>query len=213
MNLPVFIEQLKMELAVGLPGIEAQMSMMPPQRRRIVPSEETIAKARRAGVCLLLYMKQEKWHTVLIRRTSYEGVHSGQMAFPGGTYEEIDKNLRETAIREAIEEVGIDQKKLIELGQLSPIYIPPSNMYVEPLVAYLTEIPQFLRQESEVAEIVELNLEVLLNPANRKEKYIRFTKDLRMKTPYFDVYGHTVWGATAAIFGEFVVLLKKTKVL
>lgn len=203
------IEKLEERCKAPMPGLEYQSKMLPGNRLRTYPDEATLAAARQAGVCMLLYQKEEEWYTVIIQRTTYKGVHSGQMAFPGGTKELEDVDLTATALREMEEEVGVSPQKVKVLGKLSPVYIPPSNMYVEPILAYSSEIPIFQKEEREVAEIVEVKIMDLTDPNIIKEKVVQMTSEIQVKTPCFDVYGYTVWGATAAMIYEFLQVLKE----
>ncbi len=209
MTNPSFIQQISIQLQNPLPGLAAQSLMMPGGRLRSLPTQKTLDNAQKAAVCIALYQQQNKWHTILIQRNTYKGVHSGQMAFPGGKWEDQDEDLKATAIREAVEEIGLSPNNIVQLGPLSPVYIPPSNSLVLPLMVYLTKPPKLVRQESEVAEIVIVKLKDLKNPQIRKTKKISLANGLHMQTPYFDVYGYTVWGATAAMLSELLALLAK----
>ncbi len=206
MTLPSFISNLQTRLEQELPGLDAQLQMLPIKRKRTLPDEKTLAKARKAAVCMLLYQKNEQWQTVLIQRTTYEGVHSGQIAFPGGKYEEGDDSLMVTALRETEEEIGILQEDLQTLGALSQVYIPPSNMLVLPVVAYLPKEPKFRLQDTEVAKTLEVDLTYLANPAIRTQKQVTVVQGLQMTVPCYDVHDHVVWGATAVMLSEWLVI-------
>ena len=78
------------------------------------------------------------------------------MSFPGGKKETQDENLIQTALRETYEEVGVPPEKIQILGQLSELFIPPSNFLVTPSVGYAGQIDSFYPQQKEVAEIVEI---------------------------------------------------------
>jgi len=206
MTLPSFISSVQTRLQSELPGLDAQLKMLPIKRKRNIPDEETLQKARKAAVCLVIYEKDEKWHTVLIQRTTYEGVHSGQMAFPGGQYEEGDVSLMATALRETEEEIGLQRQDLKTLGTLSKVYIPPSNMLVLPVVAYLDCSPDFVLQDTEVAKVLEVELTYLGNPIIRTQKQVSVANDLKMMVPCYDVHDHVVWGATAVMLSEWLVI-------
>ena len=206
-----FIEKIKGVLLEPLPGAVVQGAMLPGGRKRTLPSKLVLQNARKAGVCIVLYQRAGEWHTILIKRTTYEGVHSGQIALPGGTYEEVDTDLIATAVRETEEEVGIAQNDLEVLGQLSSIYIPPSKMYVEPTVALLKKPTIYKRQEFEVAEIIEVPIDRFLEPGVRKTITIEVAYGTMPNTPYFDIKGEIVWGATASIMNEFAWVLRQLK--
>ena len=93
----------------------------------------------------LLYAKNEAVQVVLTRRPDYEGVHSAQISFPGGQSETHDEDHWQTALRETEEEIGVPASIIRHLGDLSPIYIPPSNfLFVltwDGWIIYLSFIP------------------------------------------------------------------------
>ena len=70
----------------------------------------------------------------LILRKTYKGVHSAQIGFPGGKLEATDGSLRDTALRETEEEIGVKQNKVVVLKKLTEVYIPPSNFLVQPFI-------------------------------------------------------------------------------
>lgn len=204
-----FIEELQRTLSKPLPGPTVQGEMLPGGRDRQLPKMPVLKDARRAGVCIVLYQKENCWYTVLIKRTTYKGVHSGQIAFPGGTEEAFDDDLIATALRETEEEVGINRADLQVLGQLSSVYIPPSNMYVEPTVALLDRLPVFKKEEREVDSIIEVPINRFLEASVRKTKTIKVSNVTIPNTPYFDIKNEIVWGATAAMINEFIWVLNQ----
>ena len=95
---------------------------------------------------ILLYPENSSVHTVFMQRHNYDGVHGGQISFPGGKKEDSDKDLIQTALREAEEETGVDRKKISVLGTLTPLFIPVSNMIVTPVVGWTDIKPDFKHQ-------------------------------------------------------------------
>jgi 8-oxo-dGTP pyrophosphatase MutT (NUDIX family) len=83
-------------------------------------------------------------------RPSLQGVHSDQVSFPGGRYEEIDVNLQNTALREAFEEIGIEPQSVEVMGNLTQVYIPVSNSLVQPVAGYTSHQPIFKKNDLEV---------------------------------------------------------------
>ena len=163
--------------------------------------------AARSSVLILLYPARNKLHTVFIKRQTYNGVHSGQISFPGGREEPTDVDLIHAALREAHEEVNIEAQRVRILGTLTQLYIPPSHYMVYPVVGYSAAIPDFSPQLSEVAGIIQADLEFLFNPENQKRKIIA-VRDQKINAPYFDVNGHVVWGATAMILNELKAVIE-----
>ena len=201
-----FIKNLEQRLKEPLPGVASQAKMFP-GKSRVLPNLATLNGARKAAVCIMLFQKADKWSTTLIKRVVYKGVHSGQMAFPGGKKEQNEDYIQ-TAIRETEEEVGVSIKKEQVIGKLSPIYIPPSNMYVEPIIAFYPNQPIYIKQESEVDSIIEVPLDLLMNEDIRKTKPIIQNNGTKITVPHFDVHGHIVWGATAVMISELVDILQ-----
>ncbi|MGB0424803.1 MAG: NUDIX hydrolase, partial [Flavobacteriales bacterium] len=141
---------------ITLKAHQEVMSMARPIAKAI--KENPPEGMREGAVLLLLYPKGENWSTVLIKRTKYEGVHSAQIALPGGKREAGDADMSDTALREAWEEVGVPLKEVSLLGNLSDVYIPPSNFLVSAYVGVVKSRPGFVAQESEVAEILEMDI-------------------------------------------------------
>ena len=151
-------------------------------------------------------------YTVLILRTSDHGVHSGQVSFPGGKKEESDRSLEDTALREAEEEIGIKKNDVKVIGPLSELYIPTSGFLVQPFVGYLNKKPLFHPAKNEVAKLIEVSLDLIMDDGIVKETTILESKTQNQKSeiqiPYFDIHGEVVWGATAMIISELKKILK-----
>ena len=144
---------------------------------------------------------------VFIRRGEYVGIHSGQIAFPGGRYEDDDADLRETAMREAEEEIGVARDSYEIIGQLSDLYVPPSNFLVRAFVAYAPQRPSYTPDPREVQEVIELDFSHFFNSTNIKVKDFPAHNSVNnTSAPYFDVEGVTIWGATAMMLTELVDL-------
>jgi 8-oxo-dGTP pyrophosphatase MutT (NUDIX family) len=202
-DLKYFLEK---ELGQPLPGSEAQLRMAT-EVHRPVPADLPL---RNGGVLILLYPHEGKWHIVFIKRTEYNSVHSGQVSFPGGMYEEKDGTLMNTALREAMEETGLDIQEVKIVGMLSPLHISVSNVHVQPFVGFADERPRFNHDPVEVQYLIEESLDELMNETNHKIKNMSiFGREVAV--PYFDVKGEHVWGATAMILSEFAEILKKVK--
>jgi 8-oxo-dGTP pyrophosphatase MutT (NUDIX family) len=181
---------------------------MAPRPRITIRTPETPGQPRLGGVLIMLYEKSGMTHLVLTRRRDDLQSHAGQISFPGGRREHGEP-LQTTAFREAYEEVGINPADLEFLGRLSPLYIPPSDYEVHPFVAwYHNGLPRFIPQESEVAEILEVPLSHLLDPATRLEEPWEL-RGFQLQVPFYLVAGHKVWGATAMMLSEFLDRLRK----
>ncbi|MBL7764873.1 MAG: CoA pyrophosphatase [Chitinophagaceae bacterium] len=203
----MLIELIKEKLSLPLPGIDAQMRMAPPIRHRDMQAPDDV---RLGGVMILLYHVDEQWNTLLIRRTEDGHTHSGQISFPGGKKDSSDPDLLYTAIRECEEEIGVRRQDIEILGSLTPVYIPPSNFLVTPVVGFIKSLQSYKASEQEVEEIIQVPLDVLFHPENKKEHEVFRSdrKDLGMKTPVYHLDPSIiVWGATAMMIAELEAVL------
>lgn len=198
-----FIEGLRDELQRELPGRESQFRMAPDIRL-----ENNHEQYRNAAVLILLYQRSGMWHLVLQKRTEYPGAHSGQVGLPGGLHENVDGDLGITALRETREETGIDDGKIVLLGNLSKLEIPVSGIEVTPFVGYYAGSPVFRPEPEEVSYLIEVPLSELLLGDNLKTE-IRTINNRAVRVPYYHLADEQVWGATAMMLTEFIDVLGK----
>lgn len=194
-------------LLKDLPGEAAHGEMAPIQRP--MPQEARQWESTRfSAVLILLYPHNNKVHTALMRRPDYGGVHSGQISFPGGGKEEFDADFRETALREAFEEMNIIKEEVKVLGQLSELYIPPSKSLVTPVMGYASARPDFVPDTKEVAEIIEADFFDILSDKYFGNTEIVTSSYLLKEVPVIKYNNHVIWGATAMIINEIKHLLR-----
>lgn len=203
-----FADKLKERLR-NLPGHIAQEKMAPEHRLPHEQWERYFPQAKKGSVLILFYPIKTGIHTVLIQRPKYEGVHSGQVAFPGGAKEESDASMIETALREAEEEVGASRQLVHVIGQLTELYIPPSNFLITPVVGVSNERPDFRIDTNEVVEIIEPTVGELLDEKAVGSKEIKVRNDITIEAPYYDIKGRVVWGATAMMISELNEILSR----
>jgi 8-oxo-dGTP pyrophosphatase MutT (NUDIX family) len=185
-----------------LPGLAAHLRMSLPGRAHApLPRPD----AREASVLLLIYPRQATLHFVLTQRTEWLGHHSGQISLPGGRREPGDADVIATALREAREELGIATEQVELLGRLTTLYIPPSNFVVHPVVGYIAAQPVFHPNAREVAELIEVPLALLLDPATRQ---LGPLPGGGPNAPFYRIGKHAVWGATAMVLSEFEMALR-----
>ncbi len=201
--------KIKNRLKRPLPGTSAHLKMATKFRLNELKSGYDVSKAKKSGVLISLYPNNGSLFFLLIERQKDRGIHSGQISFPGGAMEKSDKDYFETAIREANEEVGLKKEDINIIGSLTELYIPPSNFLVFPVVGYLNSKPIPVPDPNEVAGIIEADLTKLLNSVNVKWKKIE-VRGHKIKAPYFDINGYTVWGATAMILNELIEIIKSS---
>jgi 8-oxo-dGTP pyrophosphatase MutT (NUDIX family) len=182
--------------------------MMSPAFREHRLTDDSFSAPKASGVLILLYPVKNEWYIPFIQRPVYEGFHSGQISFPGGKAEESDKSLLHTALRETHEEIGISPPEVNIMGQLTPLYLPKSNFNVYPFAGWLESTPRFVPDPLEVAEIIEVSLNELLNPSCIKN-FSYQAGDFTITAPYYDAGGKKIWGATAMILSEMIEIIRK----
>ncbi|GAA3613643.1 CoA pyrophosphatase [Flavivirga amylovorans] len=172
--------------------------------------KEAIKKAKKAGVLALFYPGiNNDTKLVLILRKTYKGVHSAQVAFPGGKLEDQDSSLAAAALRETFEEVGVSINTIEIIRKLSQVYIPPSNFYVQPFLGITRQTPNFMKQEDEVEAIIEIDLQHFLDDRALITQEVKTSYSVEAKVPAFKLNEHIVWGATAMMLSEIKDLLKQ----
>ncbi|MBM3293181.1 MAG: CoA pyrophosphatase [Candidatus Aminicenantes bacterium] len=188
-----------------LPGPAAQLRMAVLPGADRIPYREFESIAQKAGVMILLYPRGESAHLVLIKRTEGVEHHKHQISFPGGRLDP-GENFVQAALRETEEEIGLPRGRVRVLGGLTPLYIPPSNYCMYPVVGALSETPAFRAGPGEVKEVIEVPLGALLDPAVlRSERHE--VMGARRDIPYYAFGPHKIWGATAMVLAEFLALL------
>ena len=201
-----FSERLKLDL----PGWEIQKNMAPQRILEFIDNYEMNPDIKKSAALVLLYQPigARSASVILTLRSENLSSHKGQISFPGGRLEE-DESFEQAAIREAREEIGIDLTKIRLLGRLSPIYIPPSNSLMLPILAFCDDSLNFKINDSEVQEI-------LITPLSQLEKTKILTKSVnaeyygeRIDAPQWNIHPQTpLWGATAMVLYELVTLME-----
>lgn len=209
MDFNVFISELKKSLKETLPGEAAQMIMAPVSRDIQMKYKNDTSNALEAAVLILFFPESQEIFIPFIKRPEYDGVHSGQIAFPGGRYEIGDENIMKTALREAHEEIGINYNDVSLIGTLSKLYIPPSNYLVTPVVGYSRKKPQFSIDPQEVDQLLLFSLNDILNRNAKGVSKVMTGLNLRMNVPSYDIDDHIIWGATAMIISELISVIRK----
>jgi len=201
------LQYLEEVLKEPKPGLEAQLTMITnprPGNRTYTEVENTCNKA---GVLILLYPVKNRLHLVFTRRTARVDIHQAQISFPGGR-KEPEESFKEAALREAEEELNIIPSSVRIIGELTPLYIPPSNYCVYPVVAVTDKQPDFQPSPEEVEEVIEVPLDHLLDSQNIRREVWPY-KGREIEVPFFFFKGHKIWGATAMMLAELIELLKR----
>jgi 8-oxo-dGTP pyrophosphatase MutT (NUDIX family) len=155
---------------------------------------------------LVPVVRRESGLTVLLtRRTAHLNDHAGQISFPGGRAEPGDADAAQTALREAAEEIGLEAARVEVLGELHP-YVTVTGYRVTPVVGLLTPPLELRPDDFEVAEVFEVPLKFLLDPANHQRN--RVLTEGRERHYYAMPYGqYYIWGATAGMLMNFYAFL------
>jgi 8-oxo-dGTP pyrophosphatase MutT (NUDIX family) len=199
-----WVSRLIEELGKPLPGVEAQLRLSPPGRLPVSNKKPP----KDSAVLILLYSVGIKLLTVFIKRAEYDGVHSGQVGLPGGMCEITDIGLKNTALRETMEELGVASTQIEIIGSLTSLHIPVSNIRVYPFIGICQNRPDFKPDPHEVRYIIETHIEELLDRKNEKFKIMSVGEN-DIEIPYFDIRGDHIWGATAMIVSEFLEIVRR----
>jgi len=202
-----FIEAIRLKLYMPLPGVQAQNKLSPVMdhaQYRVAPKDHKVA-----CVMALIHPRDGKFHLTFIERASShpDDKHAGQIGFPGGKMEDSDKDHLSCAIREVEEEIGIAADQINVLGALTDLYVFASNFMVYPYVGYIDHEPSFVAQESEVASIISFPLDGLLSTDALSHKDMTVRGHHMKGVPYYRLNKHILWGATAMITSELLVVV------
>ncbi|WP_053992324.1 CoA pyrophosphatase [Mangrovimonas sp. TPBH4] len=211
MEFDAFIKLVSKIKNLPLPGEASQIKMSPPFRLELMKQQEQAMKhSKNAGVMALFY-PDEKLYTklVLILRKTYRGVHSAQVGFPGGRYENEDRDLEVTALRETYEEIGVPKTDISVIKPLTRLYIPPSNFTVHPFLGVTNKTPRFIKQEDEVEDVIEVPFGHFIDDGCLTSAVVNTSYKMNIEVPAYKLNNHIVWGATAMMLSELKDLLKQ----
>lgn len=176
---------------------DRRYSAAPGNRPKRGATEDSI---RHAAVLLALVPSEAHWSVVLMERTPYPGVHGGQISIPGGEVEPQDPDRLATALREFEEEMGVAVSRNQVLGQLTPLFIPPSGFEVNAFVVALAQEPDWFPDSREVAAVLRMPVV----PRPQLQPMPVAVGNGRMKVPGYPCEGRVVWGATAILITELL---------
>ena len=199
-----FTNNLSAKLECPLPGQLAHARMLTNSESRL--KAEPDARTRKSAVLILFYPHNGEVYLPLILRPAYDGVHSGQMAFPGGRYEPTDEDLTRTAKREAQEEIGLRLNDVTVAGNLTELFIPPSNFLVLPVVAHIPYRPDFFPDPREVEKVLEVPLREIEDKTIIGSSQIQVANHF-IQAPHYLIQHYKIWGATAMMISEMLDVL------
>jgi len=186
------------------PGSNAQKVFYPEREFGNYTNEEL----RKAAVGIHIYNKEQSTYFILIERSKYDGLHSQQIAFPGGKFDEDDRILEHTARRESQEEIGIPVNSGELVTELSDVVVSVSKFIVSPFVFFHEKEPEILINHTEVATILKVKLSDFLEK-DHSNRDIKISGNMNLKNiPCFEINEKIVWGATALMLNELKIILK-----
>lgn len=209
MKLDSLTQFLRTRLNQEMPGSSAHNMMQPKMGGGAPIRIKHTMPPRPGGVLILFFEENGLVKFPLIQRPEYEGIHSGQIAFPGGKSEASDASLVETALREAEEEIGVDRNQISIVGALSDFFVAASNFDILPVVGVAQTPPNFKADAREVSEIITPQAKDLIHPETVKTKEMVVRNGITLASPYFDLEEKVVWGATAMMLSELKVILQE----
>lgn len=197
---PEFIKKIETSLGSKLPGSKAHdiMKVGP----RIPVSNGRMTKSPIASsVLILLFEENNSFNFILTLRSEKVETHKGQISLPGGVQEK-NESLKETALRETKEEIGVLPKTIEIIGELSYVNIPFSGYKVHPYVGWVSAPPKLIPSAQEVERIIIVPVNELIDEKNQTQKKT-ILRRMPVTMPYFSLKGEIVWGATSMILSEF----------
>ena len=226
------VARLEAGLRSPLPGPAAQERLAPVPRRDW-PAGFNTARVRNAAGLLLVFPKRKEETAEIAKNAEQDSSlrssrsprffpdrdlahiiltvraqslrHGGQVSLPGGVVDP-GETFEQAALREAHEEVALALDEVRVLGALTPLDIPVSGFRLHPVVATVSRRPHLTPSDSEVARILEIGVDELLNPRH----FITTQRErdgVTFKVPAFRIANVEIWGATAMVLAEFLALL------
>ncbi|MGI9600935.1 MAG: NUDIX hydrolase [Acidimicrobiales bacterium] len=165
----------------------------------------SVDQTRRSAVLVPLYTFEGELYVVLTRRSAELRSHRWEVSFPGGGHDDGDASLWHTAVRESQEEIGLDPDQPTRIGELDRFVTVGSRSLIHPFVADLGDRPHLVPSLDEVETIRHVRVaELLLDEVYREEQWLFPGGQVHRPLTFFELYGDTVWGATAAMLRQLL---------
>jgi len=156
-----------------------------------------------AAVLIPIFCKDGEYHILFTKRSDRVMHHKGQISFPGGARSQGDASLRDTAIRESWEEIGLKPKDAEIVGELDDTPTTTSGFCIAPFVAFIPYPYKLSLSPYEISEAFSVPVSALLHKAKRKKE--RYTFGGRAFVGYsYEYEGRVIWGATAKIVQQLL---------
>lgn len=208
MALHSFYEYLRERSSEELPGRKAQMKMspVPLDPDFVLPGKESDT-AHPSSVLIPLYPDDNSQLNVILTLRTDSIRHAGQISFPGGR-REGSETAEETALRETEEEIGVVRKQVQIACSITPLYLHRTDNQITPFVGFLEEKPELQPNPAEVKEAFAIPLQNLINGKNFKKEQWNLSHT-SFHVPFWTVHDVPLWGATAMMMSELLVLYKE----
>lgn len=191
---------MKSQTQMTRAGIEAKIARY---ERRII--HNTILKD--SAVLIPIVKNGPGLELLFTKRTDVVEHHKGQISFPGGAADPRDVSEADTALRESLEEIGLERSSVAILGMLDD-HETPSGFKVTPVVGFIDSLPGLTTNTDEVAAIILIPIENFLDPAKRRSKFVE-RNGVTIEVYFYDVWDEPIWGATAAFVKQFIEIIHK----
>ncbi len=203
-----FVDFLSEKLQEQKPGQSAHELMAPRLKGELFRKFKAGSKTSDSAVLLLLTGDFNHIELLFTLRAKSLINHSGQISFPGGKIEQAETNI-DAALRETYEETGIESEKINIIGELSTLFVPPSNSIIHPVVAYISRNKIDIRiNPDEVEEAFFSPLSFFLHESSKQSGQWNINGSI-VDVPFWNIHKTTpLWGATAMILSEFLVISK-----
>jgi len=177
------------------------------EQRPIKGIEETDPGIRHAAVLVPLFESDGVYHVLFTKRTNRVDAHKGQISFPGGAVDEEDGSLRETALREAHEEIGLRPEDVTILGRTDDARTIASNFVIHPFVGLIPYPYPFKVSPEEVKKLIEVPFGFFLSDPSRDRTMAVEYEGKTYRSLAYPYDGDVIWGATARIMENLVEVL------
>jgi 8-oxo-dGTP pyrophosphatase MutT (NUDIX family) len=186
-------------------GVETALKKLLAQRqKRYITDNNRISSA----VLIPIYQKDGQYHIIFIKRTTTVKTHKGQISFPGGMRDTLDKTLLDTALRESLEEIGLRKEDIQVLGELDDEVTTTSNFIVTPFVALIPWPYRFTPNKAEVDELIEVPITALLEKDCLKPD-TEVLNGKKVDSFAYHYRGTVIWGATARILNKLLDIISQ----
>lgn len=185
-------------------GVEPIPWFVEPVRAALAATPSTVMPrdgSRPSAVLLMLYDHAGEPGLVFTKRSELVRHHKGEISFPGGGMEPGDASLEQTAVRETVEELGVDPSDITIIGDMAEMLTYVTGFLVKPYVAHVPAREAYAHSEAEIAEVLRVPLRTLVDVGREAEWEAR---GYRFTTNVFEVGPNVIWGATGKIVRDFL---------